>query len=77
VLDVAGCEGDMREKWISVKERLPDDGERVLTWGSRGYLFCEVAYRAYDEWWRSMDGIWLFDVTHWMSLPEGPKELSL
>lgn len=71
------------DKWISVKERLPDDCENVL-------IYCHIlksitgAYLLYDKDKRpicyvivdfdeyeqtcSMDGI-----THWMPLPELPE----
>lgn len=66
-------------KWISVKERLPeDDGE---------YLVLKVHnYRKDDGWMaqevalflRTRDPEWvignLCEVTHWMPLPEPPKD---
>lgn len=60
--------------WISVEERLPDDYERVLVWrshindvdvfdGRSVQIRCETAEM------RRIHGI-----THWMPLPEPPKE---
>ena len=61
-------------KWISVEERLPDVAEKVITYNgdfvSENWL-CTVA---------SKDGrinVWAYSegfVTHWMPLPEPPKE---
>lgn len=47
-------------KWISVKDRLPEDGERIIV--------------CYDDGWvcdqcTPVDG----GVTHWMPLPQPPK----
>ena len=60
--------------WISVDERLPEDGEIVLTVDSEGER--EVCF--YEE---ELKGIFqqcaglvkIFNITHWMPLPEAPK----
>lgn len=59
-------------KWISVKEQLPTEDVRVLV-----YLKTTRSYTKMDTD-RLLDGIWVRwgrDVTHWMSLPEPPKEV--
>jgi hypothetical protein len=56
-------------KWIPVTERLPENDKTVLVWdrrNSREYFnICE-------------HGRWIIlrqeDITHWMPLPEPPKE---
>lgn len=67
-----------REGWISVKERIPNKGENVLVFATGTY--CKGWKFAID---RLEDGEknprWLythgwFKVTHWMPLPEPPKE---
>ena len=71
-------------KWISVEERLPDAKTAVLVYGQR-YVFNgkqietfpmeHVAYtRGKDEGWFSWDSSDGISVTHWMPLPEPPKE---
>lgn len=69
-------------KWISVKDRLPELGEEVLVLGNEGSL--EVRrltlrkihpdekdpHYWLDGWDESAD----YTVTHWMPLPEPPKE---
>ena len=68
----------LREKvpqWISVEERRPEPGKRVLATDD---VFVGEAYRTSADTWRRYDGIAMRDclgsiVTHWMPLPEAPK----
>ena len=68
--------------WISVKDRLPEDGEGVLALvsGKCGNVTFESAYELAE--YSKKDG-WILcyfpefadpDVSHWMPLPELPKE---
>lgn len=59
-------------RWISVTERLPAEGERVLAategvFSGEAYLSCE------GVWMRSYGVVWVslvdMPVTHWMPLP--------
>lgn len=56
--------------WISVKEKLPGEGIWVLVWEKQGF--------AYND--KLVSGVWQIGanngaiITHWMPLPEGPKE---
>ena len=58
------------DEWISVEERLPDNGETVLTVDNEGYMIVASWYEL---------GGWFLPVcranpvTHWMPLPEPPK----
>lgn len=69
----------LREKvpqWISVEERRPEPGKRVLATDG---VFVGEAYRTSADTWRRYDGIAMRDclgsiVTHWMPLPEVPEE---
>ena len=61
--------------WISVKDRLPEGGKCVLVYSQDGGV-AEGKYNArFKEWvqfrWSVTD---LKNVTHWMPLPEPPKE---
>ena len=68
----------LREKvpqWISVEERRPEPGKRVLATDS---VFVGEAYRTSADTWRRYDGTAMRDclgsiVTHWMPLPSAPK----
>lgn len=68
----------LREKvpqWISVEERRPEPGKRVLATDG---VFVGEAYRTSADTWRRYDGIAMRDclgsvVTHWMPLPDAPK----
>ena len=61
------------QKWISVKDRLPEPGEYVLVCDTREdwyglWEFSGVAW--YDDSYKS----WSNDeVTHWQYLPQPPK----
>lgn len=62
-------------QWISVEERRPEPGKRVLATDG---VFVGEAYRTSADTWRRYDGIAMRDclgsvVTHWMQLPEAPK----
>lgn len=67
----------LREKvsqWISVEERRPEPGKRVLATDG---VFVGEAYRTSADTWRRYDGIAMRDcigsvVTHWMPLPGAP-----
>lgn len=71
--------GALREKapqWISVDDRPPKPGTRVLATDG---VFVGEAYRTSADTWRRYDGIAMRDcigsvVTHWMPLPEAPEE---
>lgn len=60
-------------EWISVNERLPEYGERVLV--TEGHATFEASLSISHKWVRCDMALgWLEDVTHWMPLPEPPKE---
>lgn len=58
-------------KWISVAERLPKCGKRVLI--TDGAAVFE-AYLSISHKWVRSGLLWQENVTHWMPLPEPPKE---
>ena len=65
--------------WISVDERLPDIGQRVLA-QKRGYVTVCSMYRRGQGKLRWDDGRRLSDFeqyTHWMPLPKPPSEVQL
>ena len=77
------AELEEQRRWISVTERLPDHSENVLVrvTDSFGNVVLEDAYLlaqyiAGDGWilemWPGIEGP---NVTHWMPLPELPKEV--
>ena len=60
-------------RWIPVTERLPKDGAEVLAFNRTGFAY--VDYRADGKWKiNSMVDEEHEIVTHWMPLPEPPKD---
>lgn len=69
------------QEWVPVAERLPALGERVLIFNLESVnQYTSVCFLEKDEhegfWWCECGGDYLApgDVTHWMPLPEPPKE---
>lgn len=63
----------MEVQWISVEERLPEIGVRVLTirdW--RGEPSVEIMWRSPKGKFRNLLGSEIDGITHWMPLPEPP-----
>ena len=65
-------------KWISVDDRLPTRGELVLV-SSMDFLtkkhgwFYLARYTKKTKTWSGEEGYIFGHVTHWMPLPEPPK----
>lgn len=57
-------------KWISVKDRLPEEDVRVLVYlnTTRSYTKIDTDRRFEGKWVR-----WSTDVTYWMPLPAPPE----
>ena len=68
-------------EWISVRDKLPEDNKYVLAVFASGALVVACVFE-HDEdavYWRAQtDDGWEsdmdFDPTHWMPLPEPPKD---
>ena len=66
---------DVAQEWISVKDRLPEDGVRVLAAHDDGVVRIGVC-RGYFPAVISKNHTKTFgiaEVTHWMPLPQPPK----
>lgn len=68
-----------RNKWYSVANRLPEYGKTVLVYGCQGGIYTAVFKRARNEWerdhwWKLNSKFHDIHPTHWMPLPEPPKE---
>lgn len=64
-------------EWISVKDKMPNDGCDVIIafkWRGGQSNWSEIGrYDELKDEWYNGDGN-LREVTHWMPLPEPPKE---
>jgi hypothetical protein len=61
--------------WISVEDRLPKDGDYLCSfmgWDDRLFLTV-LDYDVNNESWSDNNGDDFYKVTHWMILPEPPK----
>ena len=72
-------------KWVSVTERLPEilhtvivSGRMKYKWETDFFRFVDVAtysegefFETFNDWYEGQDE---FEITHWMPLPEPPKE---
>ena len=61
--------------WIPVTERLPEYGERILTYDRYGHIRDRVLRKTGETDLFTPDGLEAKKhITHWMPLPEEPKE---
>lgn len=58
--------------WTKCSERVPEDGVRVLVQRENGDSHAAELDRG--VWFNSCNSCMLNGVSHWMPLPEGPKE---
>lgn len=71
----AGCPlNEMSEygKWINVNDSLPELGKVVLVHGAGGGIY--TAKLTVSGWWKLNSRFHTCDPTHWMPLPDAPKE---
>ena len=70
-------------KWISVEERLPVYGEKVLVCDTHeDFVGIAVLQKGKYIWWSKKENYWRWndmdmafgEFTHWMPLPEPPTE---
>lgn len=57
--------------WISVQDRLPRCGDRVIM--TDGVFVCEAFLSISGKWVRNGIGWIESEITHWMPLPNPPK----
>jgi len=67
------------DKWISVKDRLPDLLDGVIVWqkwsDEEVCNYHSMSFCIYDgDRFTTRDGAECFATTHWMPLPEPPKD---
>ena len=75
ILAVAALREQEQRRWIPVTERLPDVGSRVIACGEKGGVFV-VKSEGITTGFGRMDGASKYrSFTHWMPLPEPPKEV--
>lgn len=61
-------------EWISVKDRLPEEGDAVLVF-ARDCIMGEARFNKDGFYWNDFFGSPDFsEVTHWIRWPETPKD---
>lgn len=73
----------MSDNWISVNDRMPNDGDEVLVFYSIG-IHSILMYNdprnltqdIHKYWFNNTTGAWIAhsQVTHWQPLPEPPSK---
>lgn len=63
-------------RWISVKERLPEDGQKIIAAfrDSGGWIVDQARYSNGEFDFASWAYVWADNITHWTPLPEPPME---
>jgi hypothetical protein len=61
-------------EWISVKDKSPEEGVTVLTWDGSYIRTAEILYKIEKSITWLDGGVCFEHVSHWMELPEPPKE---
>lgn len=61
--------------WISVKDRLPEPPAQCLVYSGKEHILRRMETATYTEWGWMTPG-YFQEITHWMPLPEPPKEVS-
>lgn len=79
---IAGAEwADKNPKspWVSVEDKLPEPEKEVIILDKRKHI--DIDFLTHDGvggyyWWKSDETIWCDDdeITHWMPIPQLPKE---
>ena len=65
----------LAQEWIPVTERLPEYGERILTYDRYGHIRDRVLRKTGKTDLFTPDGLVAKKhITHWMPLPDEPKE---
>ena len=59
--------------WISVEERLPEEDKDVLAYNGAYMIIAAYATNP-TKYWYTITGSVTRTITHWMPLPEPPKE---
>ena len=72
LIDYLIANGVTVQEWISVEDRLPEDGQIVLTYKNG---ICDIqTYEARRNGWLCKGWFWsMATVTHWMTMPQPPK----
>lgn len=68
---VHGQESNPLNEWISVKDKLPLCGERVIM--TDGVFVCEGFLNISGKWMRNGIGWIESEITHWMPMPKPPE----
>jgi len=67
---------EQQNEWVSVKERLPEIGERVLVSAIGSHANYMVCYRNMRGTWKNSNGKYVHDdaefITHWQHIK--PKQ---
>ncbi len=70
----AGYRKERQGEWVSVEDRLPEDGMTVLTIDTEGKNEVCFYQKEWEGVFQQCGGlIKIFNITHWQPLPKPPK----
>ena len=65
-------------QWVSVEERMPEESGRYICWFGKNQVLKGAEIVMYVDEWKAFGSLKSLErypnITHWMPLPEPPKE---
>ena len=73
IMELLATDNNVGDKWISVKDRLPENGQYAVLFDEKERYMGMGEFRGTFWYDSNHQKCGLDEVTHWMPLPEPPK----